>query len=41
MAVEIPQNKEISGEEKNGGRKGIGSAIRWIRPNRKSIKNKK
>ena len=27
MAIEVPQNEEISGEEKNGGRKGIGSAI--------------
>ena len=27
MAVEVPQNEEISGGGKNGGRKGIGSAI--------------
>ena len=27
MAVEVPQNEEISGG-KNGGRKGVGSAIR-------------
>ena len=27
MAIEVPQNEEISGGEKNGGRKGIGSAI--------------
>ena len=30
MAIKVPQNKEISG----GGRKGIGSAIRWRRANR-------
>ena len=29
MAIELPQNEEISGGEKNGGRKGIGSVIRW------------
>ena len=28
MEIEVPQNKEIS-EEKNGGREGVGSAIRW------------
>ena len=28
MAIEIPQNEEISGGAKNGGRKGVGSAIR-------------
>ena len=28
MAVEVPQNEEISGGEKNGGRKGVDSAIR-------------
>ena len=27
MAVEVPQNKEISGGVKNGGRKGVSSAI--------------
>ena len=27
MAIEVPQNEEISGREKNGGRKGVGSAI--------------
>ena len=27
MAIEVPQNEEISGEGKNGGRKGFGSAI--------------
>ena len=34
MAIEVPQNEEISGGGKNGGRKGIGSAIRWGRANR-------
>ena len=29
MAIEVPQNKEISEGGKNGGKKGIGSAIRW------------
>ena len=29
MAIEVPQNEEISGGGKNEGRKGIGSAIRW------------
>ena len=29
MAVEVPQNEEISGEGKNGVRKGVGSAIRF------------
>ena len=29
MAIEFPQNEEISEGGKNGGREGIGSAIRW------------
>ena len=29
MAIEVPQNEEISGGGKNGGRKGVGFAIRW------------
>ena len=29
IVIEVPQNEEISGGGKNGGRKGIGSAIRW------------
>ena len=29
MAIEVPQNEEIYGGGKNGGREGIGSAIRW------------
>ena len=34
MAVEVPQNEEISGGGKNGGRKGVGSAIRRVGVNR-------
>ena len=34
MAVEVPQNEEISGGGKNGGREGIGSAICWGGANR-------
>ena len=34
MAIEVPQNKEISGGGKNGGKKGVGSAIRWGGANR-------
>ena len=34
MAVNVPQNKEISGGGKNGGRKGIGSAILCGRANK-------
>ena len=34
MAIEVPQNEEIFGGEKDGGRKGIGSAIRWGGANR-------
>ena len=34
MAIEVPQNEKISGGGKNGGRKGIGSAIRWRGANR-------
>ena len=34
MAIEVPQNKEISGGGKNGGRKGVGSAIRLGKANR-------
>ena len=28
MAIEVPQNEEITGGGKNGGIKGVGSAIR-------------
>ena len=34
MAIEVPQNKEISEGEKNGGRKGVDSGIRWGGANR-------
>ena len=34
MAIEFPQNEEISGDGKNGGRKGVGSAIRRRGANR-------
>ena len=34
MAIEVHQNEEISGEGKNGGRKRVGSAIRWGGANR-------
>ena len=34
MAIEVPKNEEISGGGKNGGREGIGSAIRWGGANR-------
>ena len=34
MAIEVPQNEEISGGGKNGGRKGVSSAIRRRRANR-------
>ena len=34
MAIEIPQNEEISGGGKDGGREGIGSAIRCGGANR-------
>ena len=37
MAIEVPQNEEISGGGKDGGRKGVGSAIRRTRANRGSI----
>ena len=34
MAVEVPQNEEISERGKNGGRKGVGSTVRWRGANR-------
>ena len=34
MAIEVPQNEEIFGRGKNGGRKGVGSAILWGGANR-------
>ena len=33
MAIDVSQNKQISGGVKDGGRKGIGSAIRRRRAN--------
>ena len=30
MAIEVPQNEEISGGGKNGRRKGVGSTIRRV-----------
>ena len=41
MAIQVPQNEEISGGGKNGGIKGVGSAYRRRRPNRGSIHTKK
>ena len=41
MVIEVPQNEEISGGGKNGGRKGVGSAIHWGKANRGSIHIKK
>ena len=29
MAIEVPKNEEISSGVKDGGRKGVGSAICW------------
>ena len=34
MAIEVPQNEQISGGEKDGRRKEVGSAIRRRRANR-------
>ena len=41
MAIEVPQNEEISGGGKNGGRKGVGSAICRRGANKRSIQIKK
>ena len=41
MSIEVPQNEEISGGKKNGGRKGIGFAIRWRGANRGGVHIKK
>ena len=41
MTIEVPQNEEISGGEKNGERKGVGSAISWGGANRGSVHIKK
>ena len=41
IAIEVPQNEEISGGGKNGRGKGVGSAIRQRRANRGSMNIKK
>ena len=41
MAVEVLQNEEISGGGEDGGRKGVGSAIRQRRENKGSTNIKK
>ena len=41
MAIEVPQNEEISGGGKNGGREEIGSAIRWGGADRGGVHIKK
>ena len=41
MAIEVPQNEEISGGGNNGGIEGIGSAIRWGGANRGGVHIKK
>ena len=38
MAINVPQNKEIYGGGKSGGRKEVGSAIRQRKANRGSIR---
>ena len=37
MVIEVPKNEEISGGGKDGGRKGVSSAIRWGGANRGGI----
>ena len=34
MAIEVPQNEELFGRGKNGGRKGVRFANRWGEANR-------
>ena len=41
MAIEVLQNEEISGGGKNGGRKGVSSAVHWSGANRGGIHIKK
>ena len=41
MAIDVPQNNEISGGGKNGGRKEVGSAISQRKANRGSINMRK
>ena len=41
MAIEVPQNEEISGGGKNGDREGVSSAIHWRGANRGGVHIKK
>ena len=41
MAIEVPQNEEISGGGKDGGRKGVGFAIRRRGANKGGVHIKK
>ena len=41
MAIEVPQDEEIFGGGKNGGKEGIGSAILWGGANREGVHIKK
>ena len=41
MAIEVPQNEDISGGRKNGERKVVGSAIRQGGANRRGVHIKK
>ena len=41
MAIEVPQNVEISGEGKNEGRNGVGSAIRRGGATERGVNSKK
>ena len=41
MAIEVPQNEEISRGGNSGGREGVGSAIRWGGANRGSYSLRK
>ena len=41
MAIEVPQNEEISRGGRNGGRKEVGSAIRQEGANREGVHIKK
>ena len=41
MAIEVPQDEEIFRGGKNGGRKGVGSAIRRGGANRGNVNIKK
>ena len=41
MAIEVPQNKDISEGGKNVRSKGVGFTIRWRRVNRGNVNMKK